>query len=676
MSDAPLDELLKQHSQLCQEIKRHNEAYYQNDEPIISDDQYDVLLRELQQLEAAYPQLQQDDSPSKSIGEQPNSAFAPVEHPSLMGSLDNVFDDDELAEWQNKLARALGMSSEQAEIDEFDYCAELKIDGLSVNLYYLDGILQWAATRGNGRVGETVTEQLLTIAGIPQHLTGLKGELEVRGEVYMSRADFAAYNARAEELGNPLLKNPRNAAAGALRQKDPAVTRSRHLKVIFYAVGKHDNLELNSQWQVLQWLGQQGFTTSPHSQRLHGLAAVAKYHSSMIKQRAELEFDADGSVIKLDSLNEQIEAGYTSRAPRWAIAYKFPVEEVETTLENITVAVGRTGKIAPLAHLSPKLIEGSTVSKATLHNEDYIRDLDLQLGDVVVVRKSGGVIPQIMRVVKEKRPATAKPYVFPTRCPACDSLLMRYDSDANTYCINKTCPEQTFRLIEYFVSREAMDIQGVGKQLIKQLLDAELVRDPADLYSLSIEQLTSLERSGKKKAQNVLEQLDASKQNPLWRVINALGIDHVGQRNSQALASAFGSLTALQAATPEQIATVPGFGAETSPSIFMALREDSMLDLLAKLQAAGIDPQVTEVTTSEALAGLTFVITGTLSRPRDEFKELIEQAGGKVSGSVSKKTSYLLAGDNAGSKLIKAKELGVTVLTETDLLGLLHNTTE
>ncbi|MHA0041032.1 NAD-dependent DNA ligase LigA [Deinococcus sp. PEB2-63] len=653
------------------EVAAHNRAYYEQDAPSIPDDTYDALARELRDLEAAHPDWAAQagaDSPAQTVGGAPAAAFQPVNHPTPMTSLDNAFDDAELRDWQEKLARALGLP---ADSDDFTFTGELKIDGLSVNLYYLDGELQWAATRGNGVTGEIVTAQVLTVPGIPTTLPGLSGELEVRGEVYMSRADFAAFNAQAEELGTPLLKNPRNGAAGALRQKDPEVTRSRNLRAIFYALGKRDGVPARTQGEVLAWLREQGFPTSEHSEQLHGLAAAADYHARMTAARSAFEFDADGTVLKLDDLRAQEEAGFTSRAPRWAIAYKFPVEEVETTLEAISVNVGRTGKLAPLAHLAPRLIEGSTVSRATLHNEDFIRDLDLRIGDTVVVRKSGGVIPQIMRVLTEKRPAEAQPFEFPTHCPECGHEVTRAEGDANTYCPNPACPSQAFERIRYFVSRGAMDVRGIGEKLVAQLIETGLVRDAADLYALSAEQLGSLDRSGEKKAQNILSQLDASRSKPLWRLVNALGMNHVGERNAQALARAFGTLDALLAATPEQIENVPGLGGVIAQSVTASLADPSMRDLIARLRDHGVNPQEEQVTRGEQLQGLNFVITGTLGRPRDAIKAQLEQAGGRVTGSVTKKTSYLIAGEEAGSKLARAQELGVTVLDEAALDELL-----
>ncbi|WP_309571852.1 NAD-dependent DNA ligase LigA [Deinococcus sp.] len=662
---------------LSLEVARHNRAYHEHDAPEIPDSDYDALVRDLRVLEVNHPDWAQRaaaeagtaSTPAQAVGGAPSTAFQPVGHPSPMTSLDNVFSDEELGEWCEKLARSLNLPT---ETDEFTFTGELKIDGLSVNLYYLDGELQWAATRGNGTVGEIVTAQVLTVPGVPTTLPGLSGQLEVRGEVYMSRADFAAFNARAEELGTPLLKNPRNGAAGALRQKDPGVTQSRNLRAIFYMLGKRDGVAVTSQAGVLAWLTEQGFPVSAYSETFTGIAAAADYHARMIARRQEFEFDADGTVLKLDPLRLQEEAGFTSRAPRWAIAYKFPVEEVETVLEAITINVGRTGKLAPLAHLSPRLIEGSTVSRATLHNEDFIRDLGLHIGDTVVVRKSGGVIPQIMRALPEKRPADAVPYAYPTHCPECRHEAVRAEGDANTYCPNPACPSQQFERLRYFVARGAMDIRGIGEKLIAQLLEGQLVRDAADFYQLTAEQLSALERGGDKKAQNVLAQLKASKSRPLWRLVNALGVNHVGERNAQALANAFGTLDALLAATPAQIEAVPGLGGVIAESVAGALADPSMRDLIARLRAAGLNPQEAAVRRGEQLRGLNFVITGTLSRPRDVIKAQLEGAGGRVTGSVTGKTSYVIAGEDSGGKLDRARELKVAVLDEAGLDALLE----
>ncbi len=660
------------YQQLLAEVQRHSRLYHQADAPEISDDAYDALLREVRSLEEAHPDWLDAANPSPQVGDAPLAGFATVQHPTAMTSLDNVFSDEELGGWREKLARSLN-----APLDaDFPYTCELKIDGLSINLYYRGGELQWAATRGNGVTGEIVTAQLRTISGIPTTLknedgTPLLGEVEVRGEVYLSRADFEALNAQAEELGTPLLKNPRNGAAGALRQKDPEVTRARRLKAILYALGKRDGVPVRTQGEVLAWLQGQGFPVSAYSRPAASIAEAAQYHADLLAQRPELPFDVDGTVIKLNDLHLQQEAGFTSRAPRWAIAYKFPVQEAQTVLEAIVVNVGRTGKLAPLAHLQPRLLEGSTVSRATLHNEDFIAALGLHVGDTVVVRKAGGVIPEIVRVLPELRPEGAVPFVFPTVCPSCGTPAVREEGTANTYCPNRECPAQIYEQIRYFVSRGAMDIRGIGEKLTAQLIAAGYVHGAGDLYALTAEQLSGLERGGDKKAANILAQLAESRSRPLWRVVNALGMAGVGERNAQSLARSFGSLDALMSATPEQIAAVPGLGATLAESVTQGLKDARTATLLAQLKAAGLDPQETQQARGDLLAGLNFVITGTLSRPRDEIKAQIEGQGGRVTGSVTGKTSYLVAGEEAGSKLARAEELGVKIVTETGLTELI-----
>jgi DNA ligase (NAD+) len=656
------------YQELLAQVQRHSRLYHQSDAPELSDDAYDALLRQVRTLEDAHPEWLDATNPSPQVGDAPLAGFATVQHPTPMTSLDNVFSDEELAGWREKLARSLN----EALTQDFTYACELKIDGLSINLYYRDGELKWAATRGNGVTGEIVTAQLLTIPGIPTTLKGedgtlLSGEVEVRGEVYLSRADFEALNAQAEELGTPLLKNPRNGAAGALRQKDPEVTRARRLKAILYALGKRDGVPARTQWEVLEWLKRQGFPVSEYSRQAGSIEEATQYHADLLAQRPELPFDVDGTVIKLGDLHLQQEAGFTSRAPRWAIAYKFPVQEAQTILEQIVVNVGRTGKLAPLAHLEPRLIEGSTVSRATLHNEDFIAGLGLHVGDTVVVRKAGGVIPEIVRVLTELRPEGAEPFVFPGVCPSCGTPVVREEGTANTYCPNRDCPAQIYEQVRYFVSRGALDIRGIGEKLTAQLIEAGYVRGAGDLYTLTAEQLSGLERGGDRKAANILAQLQESRAKPLWRVVNALGMAGVGERNAQALARTFGSLDALMAAAPEQIEAVPGLGATLAESVVRGLRDPRTVTLLAQLKAAGLDPQQGQETRGDLLSGLNFVITGTLSRPREEIKAQIEGQGGRVTGSVTGKTSYLVAGQEAGSKLTRAEELGVNVLDEAGL---------
>ncbi|WP_045233418.1 NAD-dependent DNA ligase LigA [Deinococcus pimensis] len=656
----------ERYAELISLIEYHNRRYHELDDPEISDAEYDALVREARAIEAEHPELALPSSPAQQVGGSPNASFAPIRHPTPMTSLDNVFDDDELAGWQERLSRALGGGT------DFTYTCELKIDGLSVNLYYVDGELRWAATRGNGTVGEDVTPNVLTVAGIPRTLEGHRGELEVRGEVYLSRAEFVRLNEEAEEAGQPPLKNPRNAAAGALRQKDSRVTASRRLEAAFYAVGKRDGVTARTQWELLEWLKSAGFPVSAYSRRVRGPEEAAAYHHEMTSGRATLPFDADGTVIKLDDFAAQTEAGFTSRAPRWAIAYKFPAEEALTTLEAITISVGRTGRLNPLAHLAPRLIEGSTVSRATLHNEDFIRRMDLRVGDTVVVHKSGGVIPEILRVVPELRPASAEPYRYPTHCPECGHEAVRAEGDAATVCPNPKCPAQAYERLRFYVSRGAMDIRGLGERITEILYAEGLVRDAADLYRLDAGTLAGVERLGEKSAAKILAQIEESRTRPLARLITALGISFVGERNAQALEKNFPDLRAVMAATEEELAAIPGLGETIARSVVSALRDPSMIDLIDRLEAAGVNTRSAAVKAGTQLAGLNFVLTGTLSRPREEIRDLLERAGARVTGSVTKKTSFVVAGEEAGSKLARAEELGVSVLNEEALHALLR----
>ncbi len=656
-------------------IQYHNRRYFEQDDPEITDAEYDALARELRATETAHPDWVVPESPAQRVGSAPGRAFAPVEHPTPMTSLDNAFGDADLEGFDERLARALSgevrRSAPETERPDFTYTCELKIDGLSINLYYRDGELEWAATRGNGRVGEDVTANVLTIAEIPRRLEGLTGELEVRGEVYLSREMFARLNAEAEEAGLPLLKNPRNGAAGALRQKDPRVSAARHLQAVFYALGKRDGVALKTQWDLLAWLGEHGFPVSAYSRRLQGWREAAAYHAEMTARRAEFPFDADGTVVKLDDLRLQGEAGFTSRAPKWAVAYKFPAEQVQTVLESVSVNVGRTGKLTPLAHLAPRQIEGTTVSKATLHNEDFIRDLDLRVGDSVTVRKAGGIIPEIVSVDVSRRPEGSQPYQFPTHCPECGHAVVRAEGGAATLCPNPACPAQRYERLLHFVSRGAMDVRGLGERLIAVLLESGLVRDAADLYSLTAEGLAALERLGEKSAANIVSQLEASKNRPLARLIHALGISYVGERGAQALERAFPDLGGVMAASEERLAAVPGLGGTIAASVAQALADPTMRDLIARLRAAGVNTTSTAERAGEQLAGLSLVLTGSLSLPREAVRAHLERHGARVTGSVTKKTDYVLAGADAGGKLERARELNVPVLDEAGLNALL-----
>lgn len=666
---------------LVNEIQEHNRRYYLEDSPSISDAEYDLLMRELRSLEEQHPDWIVPESPTRSVGADISDAqqdallarspFAPIQHLHRMTSLDNAFDDADLQSFEDRINRVLGTTGQS-----YAYTCELKIDGLSINVYYHNGQLTWAATRGNGVIGEDVTANLLTIPGIPRKLEGVPEHLEVRGEVFMTKEEFLRLNAEAEELGGTVFKNPRNAAAGSLRQKDANVTASRKLQVNFYALGSTEGLHIQTQWDLLKWLQDHGFQTNPYSRRVQGWSEAAAYHREMIQDRPNFPVDADGSVVKVDRFDLQNELGFTSRAPRWAIAYKFPVEEARTILQDITINVGRTGKLAPLAVLDPVDVEGSTVARATLHNEDFIRDLDLHLGDTVVIRKAGGVIPEIVRVVKELRPEGAVPFRFPKECPVCHHPVTRDPENADTYCVNPECPSQSYQRILHFIHKGAMDIAGMGEKTLEQLVNTGKVTSVADLYDLNMDTLLQMERMGEKNATKLLQQIEESKTRPLSRLIFGLGIRYVGARNAELLEKHFPDLDTLLNASEDTLCNIPGLGDRIAESVYHALQDPNMRDLVERLRGHGLNFKSTFEAAGEELAGLTFVITGSLSQPRDDVKKRLERLGARVTGSVTKKTDYVLAGEDAGSKLEKATQLGVKVIDETALETLIEQKTQ
>jgi DNA ligase (NAD+) len=645
-------------------INRANRLYHEQDAPEISDAEYDSLMRELKKLEAEHPELITADSPSLKVGSSPVvSTFAPIKHPTPMTSLDNAFNLADLEGFEDKINNVMGVKGVTRE-----YICELKIDGLSINILYKQGKLMWAATRGDGETGEDVTTNILTITGIPRTLPE-PYDLEVRGEVYLSKTEFARINAELEENGQATFKNPRNAAAGSLRQKDASMTASRNLNAYFYALGSHRGLPIQTQSGLLEFLGKMGFPVSGNYAVVTGPAGIEAYHNTMELERASFEFDADGSVAKVNDLRLQDELGFTARAPRWAIAYKFKAEEVTTLLRAITIQVGRTGKITPVAELEPRMIEGSEVSRATLHNQDFITELDLRVGDRVLVRKAGGIIPEIVRVMISERPSDSIPFEFPTHCPECNTPLER--TGAHHFCRNDACPAKEFERIRYFVSRGAMDIQGFGDERIRQMLSAKLVSDAADLYALTVPQLAALERMGEKSAQNLIAQIEASKTRELYRLIVGLGIPMVGEKIAALLERNFPNLRAAMNATETQLSSISGLGPTIAASLVRAFQEPRIKLLIEKLEAAGVNVTSNSEPLGTQLAGLTFVLTGALAKPRDEITSRLEKLGARVTGSVTKKTSYVVAGEDAGSKLTKAQDLGVPVLDEAGLETLL-----
>jgi DNA ligase (NAD+) len=659
--------VMSQLNDLRSRIREANYKYHVEDAPEISDEEYDALMAQLKRIEADHPDLVTPDSPSQVVGDAPQASFKTIRHPTQMMSLDNAFNQSDIERFEASIRRTLAYQG------DLEYVAELKIDGLSVNLFYENGTLVWGATRGNGQEGEDITFNILGISGIPKTIKNAPATLEVRGEVYLSKAEFERINAEREELGEPLFRNPRNAAAGTLRQLDAKVVAKRKLQAYFYAVGSPRVLGAKTQAGLLEWLDAHGFRVNPSREVVKNANEVEALMERWRKERPKLEYDADGAVIKVNPLNLHEELGSTSRAPRWAIAYKFPAEEVATTLKDITWQVGRTGKLTPVAELEPRIIEGTEVSRATLHNPGYIQDLDLRIGDRVLVHKSGGIIPEILRVITDERPRGLTPYVIPTHCPECNFTLEM--DGANLRCVNPACPAQQLERIIYWGSRTAMDIEGLAVKTVEQLAQSGLVKGIPDLYDLTKEKLLELEGFAKVSAQKLVDAIQASKTRPLSRLLVALGLPHVGRRTATILERAFPSLEKLQAAQVEDFQGIQDIGETTANAIYEALHTPFMENLIAELKTRGIDPQAEQVVIGDALKGKTFVLTGTLTESRDAVKARLESLGAKVGSSVSKKTDYVVAGEAAGSKLQKAEELGVKVLDEEGLKTFLESLT-
>ena len=649
--------------ELREQIRYHNYRYYVLDKPEISDAEFDRLMRELRELEQAHPELITPDSPTQTVGSDVlETPFTPVPHPTRMYSLGNAFSSADIADFEASINRLLGR--EEARV----YLLEYKIDGLSVNLIYEAGVFRQGLTRGDGQVGEDVTPNLLAIPDIPRRLAEPL-DLEVRGEIYLPIETFLELNARLEEEGEPPFKNPRNAAAGSLRQKDPRISARRGLRGLFYGVGQPTGLGVATQQELLEKLSQLGFSVEPHFRLVEGVAGVEQGYQAMLAERRKLPFEADGVTVKLNDLALWDELGYTAKTPRFAIAYKFPAEEKTTRVLRVVFQVGRTGRVTPVAELEPVFLDGSTVSRVTLHNESYVQELGLRIGDTVLVHKSGGVIPEVLRVVAEA-PRGCEPVEWPSHCPECGVELLL--SGKIHLCPNPLCPAKAFESIRHFASRRAMDIQGLGEKLIEQLLEAGLVRDAADLYRLKKEDIAALERKAEKSAQNLIEQIEASKSRGLERLLLALGIPQVGESTARALAKRFGHLDNILKATVEELDAVPDIAETTAQAIHQALSRPQMRHFIERLRAAGVVFEAREKQQSQALEGLTFVLTGELSLPREEVARRLEAHGAKISGSVSKKTSYVVAGPGAGSKLARARELGIPILDEAGLAELLE----
>ena len=648
--------------ELREKLNENARLYYTLDASTMSDYEYDRLYRRLQELEAAHPEEITPDSPTQRVGDAVLNDFAEVRHPVPLESLEDVFDGDEVKGFLSKVLETLPRS---------EYSVEPKVDGLSVALEYRDGQFYQGATRGDGRVGEDVTGNLRTVRSIPKNLPEKLPRLIVRGEVYMARSVFERINEELELEGKPLMANPRNAAAGSLRQKDPKVCAKRRLDIAVFNLQLVEGRSFATHSETLDYLREQGFPVIPHTV-LRDPEEILEQIQKLGDNRMDFPYDIDGAVVKLNNLSDRSVLGSTAKCPKWAVAYKYPPEQKESQVADIVVQVGRTGVLTPKAVLEPVRLAGTTVTNATLHNQDYITEKDIRIGDTVVVQKAGEIIPEIVSVVKEKRPEGTKPYHLPDKCPVCGAAVLRDPDGAAVRCTGAECPAQLLRNMIHFASRDAMDIDGVGPAVLQQLIESRLVSNPADLYDLRAEQLEGLDRMGKKSAQNAVDAIARSKENDLWRLIFALGIRQVGAKAAKILATHFGSMDGLRRATAEELTEIDDVGAVTADYITHWMQSDQAADLLARLQKAGVNMECHQELVDQRFAGMTFVLTGALTRfTREEAGEMIELRGGKVSSSVSKKTTYVVAGENAGSKLKKAGELGVSVLSEEEFLALL-----
>ncbi len=689
-SDLPAtaEEARERVERLRRAIEYHNYRYYVLDDPEISDAAYDALMNELRALEDAFPDLRTPDSPTQRVGAPPLERFGKVTHAVPMLSLGNAFDPDDVRRWYDRVRRL-------AERDHIELVVEPKIDGLAVTLLYENGRLALGATRGDGLTGEDVTPNVRTVRSIPLEIpvpvpdrpwtegippfprvTTPPPRLEVRGEVYMRKSDFEALNRRQAERGEKTFANPRNAAAGSLRQLDSRVTARRPLSFFAYGVGIVEGVAFATHWEVLGYLGALGFPVNPDARRFASLDEALAYAETWMARRHELDYEADGLVFKVNDLGLYERLGVAGREPRWAIAYKAPPSEAVTVLEDIVVNVGRTGQVVPAAVLRPVEVGGVTVSHATLHNADYVQERDLRIGDHVIVKRAGDVIPQVVRPLPEMRTGAERPWHMPERCPSCGEPLVRPPGEVAYYCTNVACPAQLVRRVEHFVSRGAMDIEGFGSKQAARFVELGLLCDPADLYFLKREQILALEGFADKSADNLLQAIEASKKRGLARLLFALGIRYVGSTVAELLARHFATLDELMAATQEELEAIEGIGPRTAASLVEWFSRPSNREMVEKLRRAGVSfaraGQEGEGL-EQPLAGLTFVITGTLaSFTRDEAKAFIEAHGGRVTSSVSRKTDFLVVGENPGSKLQKAQSLGVKIITEDELLGMVE----
>jgi len=637
-------------------IEEHSRSYYVLDAPTVSDYEYDMLMQRLKVLEEENPELKTPDSPTQRVGGEALEKFGQIEHEVPLESLNDVFSLEELA--------AFSLRMDSALTEEHNYVAEPKIDGLSMALEYENGVFIRGATRGDGRIGEDVTHNLKTIRSLPLKLKNAPKKLIVRGEVYMSKTVFEELNALREENGEALLANPRNAAAGSMRQLDPKVTASRKLDIIVFNIQTAGDMSFSTHSETLDFLKEQGFDVVPYK-LCHTIEECCSHIEYMGEHRDEFPYDIDGAVVKINSLAQRASLGSTSKAPRWAAAYKYPPEERESRVADITVKVGRTGVLTPKAVVEPVRLAGTTVTNATLHNQDFIDKLDVRVGDTVVIRKAGEIIPEILSVNKDKRPEGTVPFKLPENCPECGSHVARDLDGAAMRCTSPECPAQLLRNIVQFVSRGAMDIEGLGESIVESLVNAKLISSPAELYYLEPQSVAALDRMGQKSAENLKNSIEISKSRGLAKLLFAFGIRQVGQKAGKVLASHFSDLDELMAATAEELTIIPDIGPVTAGFITEWFKNPQSIHQIELLRKAGVSLRSEEVQIDNRFAGKTFVLTGALEKyTRDEAAGIIESYGGKVSGSVSKKTAYVLAGENAGSKLIKAESLGIEIITE------------
>ncbi|CUU03971.1 DNA ligase (NAD+) [Candidatus Thermokryptus mobilis] len=662
--------IIERVEELRKQIREHDYRYYVLAEPIISDFEYDMLMRELIELERQYPELVTPDSPTQRVGGAPTKEFPTVTHPVPMLSLNNAFTIEEIREFDRRVAELL-------EGEKYRYVAELKFDGVAVRLKYENGILVLGATRGDGVQGDDITNNIKTIRSIPLRLMNPDEKflnIEVRGEVYMNKVDFERLNEERERLGEKLFANPRNATAGTLKLQDPKLVAQRPLRFFAYYL-MAEGVELESHYENLQILKRLGFPVCEHVKLCNNIDEVIEFWRYWEERRDDLPYEIDGVVVKVDSIRQQEVLGAIAKSPRWAIAFKFTPRQAQTKLLGITLQVGRVGTITPVAELQPVPLGGVIITRATLHNEDYIKEKDIRVGDTVIVERSGEVIPKIVGVVLEKRPPDAVPFVFPKNCPACGGPIERPAGEANYYCENPECPAQVRARIEHFASRGAMDIEGLGEAIVDKLVTLGFLKNYADIYELHRHKakLVRIEGFGEKSVQNLLNSIENSKKQPFHRVLYAIGIRYVGSEIAKLLADAFGSIDNLMNASVEQISSVYGIGPRIAESVYKFFHDERNLELIRRLKEAGLNFEVKpEEKAKKKLAGKTFVFTGTLKNfTREEAKEKVEELGGKVSNSVSRKTDYVVVGENPGSKYDKARQLGVRIITEEEFLELI-----